>query len=311
MARIKVNATLAKYVIADLSGRLRLQFKYPDRLTNMEATKLLGLMVNSTEMRKAIATVESTPEGKNAVRLYREVLQHFALEHKADANGEPVPFDKPAFSGSGDPSNPFKGMDREHAQTVIEWAKTQPDYHAITRDKGHLHHEAVQQQIAQLYEAAYDEPATAPAAPVSQGEQPQVMSEIARITKTEAYLAKAHPDHAATVQLVQSLYQQAYPQSGATLDVAAASPAAPAPGRPAPAAPAHTPAAGAAPAGGPDATIARLSGNPALFKKGHPDHAAVVAEWTAAHEAKFSPSPSVAGGQHMNTASDSAASLPR
>jgi hypothetical protein len=153
--RVKVNATLAAYVLPGVARVLGVTFKYPDRLTMPEAVQALGAFTGSAKMRDTIAKVEATPLGRQGVALHRQVLQYFALEHQADANGEPVPFDVPAFSGSNDPANPFKGMPPDHAASVIEWAQTQPEFNDARSDKGHPQHQILSEQWRQLHEAAF------------------------------------------------------------------------------------------------------------------------------------------------------------
>ncbi len=271
----KVNATLARLVMRDITQSIGFTFKFSDRMSRAEAAAVLDRARRDPEVLQIVQRAEATPVGREGMKLYRQVLEHFAIDHPEGPGGVPAPFERPAFVAT-DPAKPFAGMGREDADAVLAWARAQPGFVAAYTDKSHPGHAEYMAQVQALHEIAFAPPSEgAPPAPtLPPGEHRPRPGGVAprsveAIRSDPAYLSASHPRHVQAVAEMTAAYAA---RSGA-----AAAP----PGPTLPLANRQPPPGGAA-----SRSVEAIQSDPAYLSASHPRHAQAVSEMTAAYAAR-------------------------
>lgn len=211
----RITSFLSSLLIDDLVKVQGMKgLKYPDRLTRAEASQILDWGKAQPALRKAFDD-KSDPTHAN-VRLFVDMLQHFAGEHPQGANGEPAAWAARAPSSrQATAEDPFGDLHQDEAAALLVYGQSHPDYVASYHDPKHAGHADIVGKTSALMRVVHPEQgeASAPAAlPAARQEGTAAMSNtIDELMKAPAYADKRHPEHQAAVDAVTRAYEQ---QSG-------------------------------------------------------------------------------------------------
>ena len=213
--KVRVNDFLTRYMLPELAEFLGMKFAHPDRLSRAEARAVIDTAKRNPDVAAALR--DAGHRAHPMVRLYKDVVEHYAFRHPADAGGAPEPWPvRPASTHRPTGSDPFAGMSRDEAEARLTYGLAHPELRAALTDPKHPEHNVCAAQVAALgqiqAEGAASPDAGAPIVrPAGDGAQ-QVNALQADQAFMAAYTNKSHAGHAAAVERMAAAYRAAYPE---------------------------------------------------------------------------------------------------
>ena len=230
-------------------------------LSRSEAQQLLVAAANNKEVQKRLLNKAHVAHGDLLV--YRDLVQYFATEHPAAANGEPLVW-------PGRPANAvaFEQLNAEETAALAQWYRMQPEYIDAVRNPRHPDSKIPLEEIGQITDQMSRLGAREPDAANKPAQQQSldtaaVSADIQELQADPAVWNKADPGHAAALARLTAAYEGLSAPAGARSTAGDAA-------RPAIANKTASERA------------AELQADPAYRNASHPDHRAVVNSMAAA-----------------------------